>query len=314
MTESNCKKAPIALDPYSGYPEGNGTGQKLSTNYQLGTKQFYATNKNDETMPHIVWNDNGGNSTVNFGGNEYVCESMKLFKPSIHTWNGLNAHGELVIEHYSSDDSTVKLIICVPFNLIAQSTIKSQLDDLIVSSTATSSTNIQDISFGHYIPRGEGFAMYDADASYDSSCPSTTDNTNGVTYKYIVFNLNLSSDLHINSDTDAFDDMPDSNAISEENNPTIYVSYNKDGATFANSDIYIKCQPTGNSDEDVIITAPLPSKKSKISILNQYLYYVILVFSTVVVLYVVILFLQYVISKFAKGVTKPAANADGNGQ
>jgi len=306
MSGQTCNQAPKALTSYGDYVPETGNSSKLSTNYQLGTKQFYTTNKKDETMPYIVWNDSG-NSTVNFGDTEYVCESMKLFTPSIHTWNSTQAHGELVIEHYSSDNSNVKLIICVPFNLIQDPNFESKLDGLISTSTTAKSSNIKDISFGHYIPKGKGFAMYDADASYNSSCPI---DSNGLTYKYIVFELDQNSDLHINSTTDVIDDMPDQNTISTKDNNSIPL-VNPKGATFANSDIYIKCQPTGNIDEDVMITAPLPSKKSKISILNQYLYYFISLVGTAVLLYLVILFIQSVIGKFGKGAT---TSTDGNGQ
>jgi len=192
---------------------------------------------------------------INYNNNKLQVQGIRIYTPSLHTFNGVRADGEMVITHMGMGTS---LLVCIPIVVSSNKTVASQSLEFLVSQAVSRTPNagekavvsVKDFSLNTFIPRNKSFFSYEATLPY-SPC-------NG-THQYIVF-MPENSPVFISTETMAL-----LRKIIMEHDSTIKPEvdyfYNKRGAIFLDpssdgtDDIYIDCQPTGSSGEPI----PVPS-------------------------------------------------------
>jgi carbonic anhydrase len=186
-----------------------------------------------------------GSSDVMYNSIKYTPTELRLYRPSLHTFDGVHADAELMVLHKGSSGG---LMICLPITGNSDkngSTASVLLSEIIKNAPATGdsvSVNLQDFNLNYIIPKSPYFS-YIGSEPFDGCSSSTI-------YNYVVF---PKQSIFVNSST--LDELAES--INEAEIPT------HDGDAFWNEkgtisngfsgdgQIYIDCQPTGQ-EEDIL--------------------------------------------------------------
>ena len=198
---------------------------------------------------------------VDFNNNELRTEGIRIYTPSLHTFNGARADGEIVISHM---DMGISLLVCIPIVISSSKTDASKnLEDIIQQSASRnpnvgekSLVSIKNFTLNSFIPKKAPLFSYQATLPY---APCNGD------HQYIVF-MPERSPVFISSKTMAILKkiiIPHDSVIK----PSTEYFFNKRGAIYNNAnsddgddDIYIECNPTG-ADGELIAVPPSTSKK-----------------------------------------------------
>ena len=183
---------------------------------------------------------------VVFNGDQYNVSDMKIFQPSLHTYNGAQVDGEIIIVH-SNISQNGDLLVCIPIKSGGSS---SGIGDSIINQVASkapsadNSTNISlsNFSLSNILPKT---AFY----SYKGTLPYLPCNSN---VEIIVYES--AGALTVQSSTITnLKRIIQPNSYETHTNPDGYY-YNKKGATKSSDgdDIYIECNPTGSEGETIV--------------------------------------------------------------
>lgn len=191
---------------------------------------------------YISLSYDNSSSTITYNQIYYYVKEVRIYTPSLHSFNGNKTDGELVIVHESNTGES-PLLVCIPIKV--SSNANAMLANIIATMARNApsegdSTTIKmnDYNLSRIIPK-KGFYSYTATEPYQP-CTSTVN--------FIVFDVNDGS-------VDMSSDMRKKlQSIIKENNYTIKSDvpyfYNSKGAnTISADDIYIDCQPVGESEE-----------------------------------------------------------------
>jgi len=191
--------------------------------------------------------DNNSNPPVIYNSNTYDVKEIRLYTPSLHTYYNIRADAEIIIIHNSNSGSK-PLLVCIPIQTNNSTSISAQLFKTIISTVSKSaptngdSTTVPTKAFNlsTLVPR-KPFYSYTATEPYQP-CITNVD--------FIVYDLN-SSLLDINSDTlQILQQVISKNAYDIKKGPQLF--FNEKGPSrygSGNDDIYIDCQPVGESDD-----------------------------------------------------------------
>ena len=193
--------------------------------------------------------------SVTFNANNYNVNEIRVYKPSLHSFNGKKTDGELIIDH--TNISGVKgLLVCIPLEKTNIINISTGLFDSIISGVAqrapsmggSTNINLPTFSLNKFITQKIPFY------SYTGTLPYTPCNGE---YNYVVFGREASVSVG-GSAWNSLDKILITNDIEVKNNDSVGVYYNKNGAIkgggigSADDDIYIECNPTGDEGEILV--------------------------------------------------------------
>ena len=261
-----------ATSPINIIPTNTTCYEKCKFTYKFKTGGISAKNESDHLSITPV--DNG--STINYyattsntvcgtgtggGVHNYSVGEIKVFTPSLHTYNGQHVKGEFIL-HLNSITGPRNLLICIPIietNNQSLSENAKQLNDIIKymspfqqgkeSGLIPDSNNFD---LNNFIPKNVGYYSYTAKMPFEPCANSCSD-----LIVYDVADIN-GSILLPSSTFDMLKEMIMENKFTiKENNDDSQYAYNNKGAIYgsdsAGSDeIYIDCQPTGSSGEILI--------------------------------------------------------------
>jgi carbonic anhydrase len=199
--------------------------------------------------------DSSNSPPVTYNANKYDVSDIRLYHPSLHSYNGKKVEAELIIVH-NNVSSQGNLLVCVP---IIVGTSSSNMDSLSlfdtiiseVAKTANSagtktSVNIPTFSIGKFIPQKPYY-------SYNGTLPYSPCNGE---YDYVVFSKDNDASLSISPMAyKSLKKIITANGSSINNNKN-GVFFNKNGPTSlngaGNGDIYMECLPTGSEGETLV--------------------------------------------------------------
>ena len=218
----------------------------LKCNYQPNYKTTTITGSNKGEYLRYAFAPSNTPPVV-FNSDQYNVSDMRLYSPSLHTYNGQQADGELIIKHTNVTQNE-QLLVCIP---ILSGASSAGVADSIISQVAlkapakNAQTDIRQPSFSisNLIPKS-GFYNYTGTLPY-SPCNNKV--------QYVVFDI--LDGIKIQGATI----MNLKKIITASNNPTVTnpdgYYYNKSGPSSGSSgddDIYIECNPTGADGETIV--------------------------------------------------------------
>jgi len=190
-----------------------------------------------------------GESDVMFNMVPYTPRQILIFKPSIHTYDGQYADAEIVISHTGGANG---LYICIP--IIVSQTMSSSagstiLEDIFKNTPTTSdptTLNIQDFNANYLIPKSSYFSYSGTMLPLGGTCSERT------TSQYVVFhqrhgNMTVSKETMNNLGKL----IHDSYMSTYEGKSFFNESGTKANGFEGDGEIYIDCQPVGESSEVV---------------------------------------------------------------
>jgi carbonic anhydrase len=188
---------------------------------------------------------------ITYNASTYSLNEMRIYQPSLHSYNGKKTDAELIIIH-TRDTSVGNLLVCVPIMTGSANSDSLAIIDKIVSnaslmtnsSNKTTNVNIPTFSVKTLIPLKPYY-------SYSGTLPYPPCNGE---YDYIVFNKDENATLSISSKAfNALSKIITKNAYPIRQNGGVF--YNKKGpspSTNTSDDIYMECVPTGSDGEQLV--------------------------------------------------------------
>jgi carbonic anhydrase len=257
--------------------------------YNYGNSSCTVTNQS-----HSLLINYDGNSDVMFNSMHYAPKDIRIYKPSIHTFDGQYADAELVITHTSDNGG---LIVCVPIVASTNanaSTGTNVLDDIIDNAPAqkeSTTLNIHDFNLNYIIPKS-AYYSYTGTIAY-GTCDSSQ-------YQYVVFpkhSLTISKSTLDNLGTLIHD------SYISVHQGTCY--FNEKGTTqngfSGDGQIYIDCQPTGE-EGDIIYKEPIAAKPMNMNWIYIMLYFIL----GFIFIYGMVKAMTYVFNFLGEPIEKPS--------
>ena len=215
--------------------------------------------------------ENNNVPPVLYNGDAYTIGEIRIYSPSLHTYNGNQSDAEILISHSSG---TRNLIVSVPLRISSVKSKSSKFFDLLVDNVAklankpsqTVMINNTLLNLNDFIPQKKYY-------SYTGTLPYLP--CNG-TYDFVVFSVN----------DDAFSAISNSALQNFRNVISVSSITTKSNKFFASTkparmgtgpdegdDIYIECNPTGELgqtlvDENTANTSNINKRNYYADILN----------------------------------------------
>lgn len=209
---------------------------KCSLSFKYQASACTVKNKGD----YLSFGYENNDSQVVYNSSNYKVEDIRLYTPSINTFNSDRSDAELVVLH--KNNSNEYLAICVPVKNSNMSTPASSLFNKIIKATpirknVKTNVSVTDYSLNHFIPKATFY-------SYTGNLPWDRNQRN---VNFVVFDRK-ESNANIDSKTfKLLRRLIVEKTHSVSKNASVY--YNEKGSTNIGgkpeSDIYIDCQPTG---------------------------------------------------------------------
>jgi carbonic anhydrase len=240
--------------------------------------------------------DSSNPPPVIFNTYTYYVEKIEIYCPSLHLFNGVQVDGELIITH-SPTSMGAPLMVCIPLSSAkAQTNASTQIiTDIINGSTQLKpnsgeavSIKLNDYNLNSIVPRSPFYYYED-------------NNGNNI----VVYGLQDA--ISINSSTiSTLKTMI--TATTDIKYPSVdYYYLNKNGPTVGggsgDGQIYIDCQPTGNSEDT---TAVEYSKPAIVNNLGNFFNSQIAVFLVAAFIFVVLIILIHKLLIYLTGNTARA--------
>jgi len=189
--------------------------------------------------------DNASSSSVTFNMISYNVTEVRLYHPSLHSFNGNKIDAEMIIVH-KSNTGEIPFIVCIPIRLSNSTSISSVMFRNIIHTMSKKAPSqgdettiqIKNYNLSSIIPKTK-FYSYTATEPYQP-CNETVN--------YVVFDA-TDSTLDINNDTyEIFKKIIQTNSYVTKSGVNYYLN-EKGPNTATEDDIYIDCQPVGQSEE-----------------------------------------------------------------
>jgi carbonic anhydrase len=233
--------------------------------------------------------NSGTSSHVIFNGQNYNVTSIRVYRPSLHTYDNQHAPIELLIFHDGGVSD--KLVVSIPYQSGSASTdytssktgsqvLQNIINDYSklspspssssLSSSSSSSSNPQNLNItnfnlNNFIPNAQYYYYIGTDLPKFGLCSQLT------TTNYILFDLSKGGQ-YISSDAiTKLEKMINPSAFPIKQN-TLYKSAkfpNSNSAAAKSSEIYIDCNPTGSEGEELY--TPADNSSDKISSITNLL-------------------------------------------
>lgn len=188
-----------------------------------------------------------GASDVVYNNVKYTPTTMTIFKPSLHTFNGTSAEGEVIITHTSNQDG---LLVCIPISSkgvpsTGSSILEAIINDAPLASEGAASLNVPNFNANYLIPKS-GYFTYTGTLPFSANCSSSPN------YQIVVFPKIAA----VSIDTATMKTLGTLITFSYINTVPGTAFYNEKGTSAngfsSDGQIYIDCQPVGESDDTVV--------------------------------------------------------------
>ena len=208
---------------------------------------------------YLQINTSKSGNNVQFNNAVYNLQEVRIYQPSLHTFNGGRAHAEIMIHHVGGGNN---LLVCIPIktaNGASKSVdfFNSFIPYIPQRDGQSATVNVSNWSLNNVIPKGP-YYFYRGTLPY----PPCT----GV-YNIIVFDIAVGAQMST-SDFEKLSSLIQANSITIKSAPEGGLFYNSSGTIIGESegdDIYIDCQPV--SEKGPITESStykkLPSLKSE---------------------------------------------------
>jgi carbonic anhydrase len=217
---------------------------KCSYSFHYSNSSCVATNRGDYIA---ISYDKTSSPPVLYNATGYNVQEIRLYTPSLHAYNDSKTDGELIIAH-TSNTGAKPLLVCIPIKSNNTSSDSALLFKTLIDTVASNApsdgeattVNIPKFNLDSLVPK-KPFFSYSATEPYQP-CGENVD--------YIVFSP-LQASLDIMPDTlTKLQTIISSNPYDIKTGPNLF--YNEKGpgqGGAGNGEIYIDCQPVGESDE-----------------------------------------------------------------
>jgi carbonic anhydrase len=249
----SCPNATAPIDISISKIRGN-CALKCSYSFHYSNSSCIATNRGEYIS---ISYDKSSSPPVSYNAIGYDVQEIRLYIPSLHSYNNTKTDGELIIVHTSNTGSK-PLLVCIPIKSNNTSSISAQFFKTLIDTVAsnapsdgeTTTVNIPKFNLDLLVPK-KPFFSYSATEPYQP-CSENVD--------YIVY-APLEASLDMMTETlKKLETIITSNSYNVKTGPNLF--YNEKGPSMGGAgggEIYIDCQPVGSSEDTTDIVTDMGS-------------------------------------------------------
>ena len=273
--------------------------QKCLLWYNYRASSSYMTNEGTRLS---IRYDGGGDVTFNGAG--HAPEKVLIFSPSLHTFNGAQTEAEVIVQHRSTSPSTDGLLVCIPVVKTGAPSKASEILDAIVRQAPTEKSvstapSIADFNLNNLLPKAPYFT-YTGPLPYGACAPASS-------YQYVVFEPGKQGAIAVKSSTIDLlrKAISFSYIVASKGSGVFYnAGGTKSNAFEGDGQIYIQCQPTGGSEEEVVYKETT-EEESKDGTDLRFLWYVLMIIVGGVIMVVLYKIVQFIAAKLDDAAADP---------
>ena len=270
---------------------------KCEFNFHYNDSSCVATNRGDYIS---LAYDKSSSPPVTYNSASYDVKEIRIYSPSLHSFNGTKSDAEFMIIHNTFAGAN-PLFVCIPIKSSNSAETNSKNLSTIINTVASNAptkdekttVNISKFNLTAFVPKKPFF-------SYTASEPYRPCNKGK--NEYIVYASDTSIGV-TDSVLSVLKKVITKNAYDIKPSPGLFYNEKGPASNSDSSQIYIDCQPVGQSEEEVIITNSGTSSnsfKSENIMQNK----IFQVFLGTIIFIVLIYLIQFLI-----GVLKPTTAA-----
>ena len=237
---NNLTKTAINISPKNVYGKCD-----LKCIYNFKYKETNLTVKNNGINISMTC-DNTNVPPVMYNEAKYTVSQIMIFSPSLHLFNENKVDAELIIEHIPETGGQ-NLFVCIPIIKSGDSTTASSLLTQVISGVATNAPaanetttlNLSDFTLSKIVPKSPFFSY---SGTYNNS-----------TADFIVFGKNYAIPLSEKVLT-ALGSIIKPFPLPMIGDNLFFNAKGPNSSGSVGDGIYISCQPTGSSEEEIDIT------------------------------------------------------------
>lgn len=219
-------------------------------NYKCNYSFDYPTSSStaSNSKYSIILSYNQSHNSVTYNNIKYDVASCSIFSPSTNLYNNLEADGEFIIEHVPSGGG-IPLIVCIPISTHGISNNASNTLSEIISAVSTGAP-----SQGESVTQGiNDFTLNDF-IFLKEFYTCTTTQFNVIAFGIINSIFISPESLVLLQKCIVKNPSNKSNGFSSDAELFISSGIPNNGNTSTSNEIYIDCQPTNESEEQMIVT------------------------------------------------------------
>ena len=271
----------------------------LKCDYKFTYKNSSCVGKNMGDYISLSY-DNASSSSVTFNLISYIVKEVRVYHPSLHSFNGNKLDAEMVVVH-TSNTGEPSLLVCIPIRITNSSSASATFFTNIISSMSSNAPSEGDsttIKINNYnlnliVPK-KPFYSYTGTEPYQPCYEKVN---------YIVYD---GSDGYLDIHEKVYNNLI---KIVKKNYYTVKEGvkffYNSKGPNPASSDgIYIDCQPVGQSEDTVNIVNDSSNKYSNDYSFDELKNNDIFKFLIAIIIFLIIIYFLYGITSLVKSFSK----------
>jgi carbonic anhydrase len=229
---------------------------KCEFSYHYNDSSCVATNRGDYIS---LTYDTSTTPPVTYNSSSYDVKEIRIYSPSLHSFNGTKADGEFIIIHNTYAGAN-PLLVCIPIKTSNTGEPSSKYLSSIIRTVANNApttdeqttVNISNFNLNAFVPK-KPFFSYTGTEPYQPC--------NEAKNEYIVFASETAigiPDIMLN----ALKKVIAENVYDIKPSPGLFFNEKGPSNKFSSSQIYIDCQPVGESEEEEVIVTGSDSSSS----------------------------------------------------
>lgn len=221
---------------------------KCAYNFKYPNSSCTATNRGDYIS---IAYDSTSSSPVTYNAVGYNVQEIRLYTPSLHTFNGTHAVAELIIIHVSNK-GTKPLLVCVPITEGSASSDGNTILTNIVNAMASTApaegesanVSMDNFTMDSFVPK-KPYYSYTAIQPYQP-CVGDVDL---IVFTPLMAKCNIST-----ASLNKLSAIISANDYTIKTGPLLFFNEKGPGSAVVGDEIYIDCKPINKSVEETMIT------------------------------------------------------------
>lgn len=229
---------------------------KCNYNFKYPNSSCTVTNRGDYLS---ISYDSFSAAPVQYNIVDYNVKEIRLYNPSVHTFDGNKAVGEIIIIHISNTGNK-PLLVCIPLTENNTTSNSSTMLTTIIDNTAlhapsdgeSTTVTLENFTLDEFVPRIQFFS-YTAIQPYQP-CVGDVD--------IIVFGSKIAKCYISSASLEKLKSVNSANDYTTKTGPLLFLNTKGPGQSGSSDEIFIDCKPINKSQEQITVSTPNPNASS----------------------------------------------------
>ena len=218
----------------------------LKCKYSFNYGDSFITIKNKKKYLSLGYDNS--NTNVIFNGLKMQVSEIRVFSPSLHTFDGNKSDAEMIIIHQGFGKN---LLVCIPINHNSSKDSVGNNLELIINKSASNASRLNEetqisstkFNLNDFVPEKEKFFSYVGNYPYEPCSGNVNYVVFHQTNNYIPIGVKVFNKLKT---------LLNDHNTTIKKGPNLYLNNGGPSNISGTDEIYISCKPTGDEGEELV--------------------------------------------------------------